>query len=287
MGQMTLGALGIDVSRRRTFDVICAGEPLWETTARPVGHRSPRMRAGLLDITRMLARRGIHVGLATVLEDDDFGRTSRRELATLGVDVRAVKMAAIARDFAIVDAAGGQSLLGSESRDEAPPEVPTAWGSQVLLLSGLSATTSRLAAFCKAARRARREGTVVVLDLTGNLRGWIDREPRVLSMLLRDADVVRSSFVDLAMIGVGATDVRSSMRPGATLVINDHDGTVVTGAFGEVRTKSFEPAIDPRRYAECCTAAICAELAKPSACGESPAGRWHRVLCHEARLLAS
>ncbi|NUO53772.1 MAG: hypothetical protein HOV80_33410 [Polyangiaceae bacterium] len=281
---MITGAVEVDVRKRRTFDVICAGEPLWQTSQRP---GAPSAHAALLDVSKMLAKRGIAVGLATVLGDDKLGRSSRQELAAIGIDVGAVKLASVASDFAIVDAAGGQSLLGSESRDDAALEVPKAWGSQVLLLSGLSATTSRLAAFCKAARRARRDGTLVVLDLAGSLRHWMDREPKVLSMLLREADVVRSSFIDLAMIGLSAADVRRSMRSDATLVINDVDGTVATGTFGEVKAKSFEPPIDPRRYAECCTAAICAELAKPRAGGETPSGRWHRILAHEASMLAA
>lgn len=283
---MFTGTVEVEVRKRRTFDVICAGEPLWQTSQHSGGPGALSARAALLDVSKMLARRGMAVGMATVLGDDKLGRSSRHELAALGIDVGAVKLASVTRDFAIVDAAGGQSLIGSESRDDAAPEVPQAWGSQVLLLSGLSATTSRLAAFCKAARRARRDGTLVVLELAGSLRHWMDREPRVLSMLLREADVVRSSFIDLAMIGLGAADVRRSLRPEATLVINDVDGAVATGTFGEVRAKSFEPPIDLRRYAECCTAAICAELARPRG-GETPSGRWHRILHDEARLLAA
>ncbi len=64
---------------------------------------------------------------------------------------------------------------------------------------------------CKAARKGRRDGTVVVLDLVGSVRDWAGHDPR---------------------------------------------------------------------------AAICAEYARPRDGGETPAGRWHRILRHEATKCA-
>src|SRR5262249_34207012 len=137
------------------------------------------------------------------------------------------------------------------------------WSAQVLLLSGLSAVTSKLAVFCKAARSARRDGAIVVLDAVGSLRHWTGCDARLTSMVLREADVVRSSYLDLAVLGTDATSVRRIMRPNATLVLSDDGGTTVSGPFGEVRVPTRRASSAARDFAETCTAAICAELAQP------------------------
>ncbi len=66
------------------------------------------------------------------------------------------------------------------------------------------------------------------------------------------------------------------MRPDATLVVSDGAGMTAAGAFGEVRVNGSSSASDDSD--EQCTAAICAELARPPRGGESLEGRWHRVL---------
>jgi hypothetical protein len=151
----------------------------------------------------------------------------------------------------------------------------------VLLLSGLSALTSRLASFCKAARRARRDGTVVVLDVVGSLRHWAGRDARVISMVLREADVVRCSVMDLAVIGTDSAAVRRAMRPNASLVVNDDDAVTAMGTFGEVAVAMPRESIDEGGFADACTAAICAEYAKPRAVAESASARWHRILSRD------
>jgi sugar/nucleoside kinase (ribokinase family) len=232
----------------------------------------------LLNIAKMLARTKVHVGLATVLEDNRLGRASVAEMTTLGMDVGGVKLAPPFTDFVVVDAAGGQSSVIAESGVATDLEIPPSWSSQVLLLSGLSAVTSRLAAFCKAARTARRHGTVVLLDVVGSLRHWAGRDPRVISMVLREADVVRGSFLDLAVIGTDSATVRRAMRSNATLVMSDDLGATAIGAFGEVRVQAPSGSIAPERFGEACTAAICAELARPRRVAETQSARWHRIL---------
>jgi hypothetical protein len=130
-------------------------------------------------------------------------------------------------------------------------EIPPSWSSQVLLLSGLKPVTSTLAALCKAARRKRRDGTSIVLDLAGSLRDWNGHDPRVISMLLREADVVRCSLLDLAVIGTDAQAVRRAMNSNATLVLDDDGGgATAVGAFGDVKgagIASVERHRGPRR----------------------------------------
>jgi sugar/nucleoside kinase (ribokinase family) len=267
----------VEGRRRASFDVICAGEPLWKAVSlRSDGLAPPARRAGILDVARLLARKEFRVGLATVLDDDTFGRSLLEEMAAQGTDVSGVTLAAPVAGLVVVDAAGGQLGVVSERGTARDFEIPPGWSSQVLLLSGLSPVTSKVAALCKAARKARREGTIVVLDVAGSLRQWAGRDPRMISMVIREADVVRCSLMDLAMLGTDSASIRRAMRPDATLVMGDDAGTTATGPFGEVRVKGRTSASeDP---GEECTAAVCAELSRPHRSTESQEGRWHRIL---------
>ncbi|MEO6576004.1 MAG: PfkB family carbohydrate kinase, partial [Polyangiaceae bacterium] len=65
--------------RARGFDVICAGEALWKLEERDAPFAiEPTLRlrpgGGAVNAALTLARQGLHVGLATVLGDDSFGR---------------------------------------------------------------------------------------------------------------------------------------------------------------------------------------------------------------------
>jgi sugar/nucleoside kinase (ribokinase family) len=187
----------------------------------------------------------------------------------------------------VVDNGGAQSGVLAERDPGHGLDVPPGWSSQLLLLSGLSPVTSAAAALCKAARRARRDGTTVVLDFNTSLRLWAGRDPRTVFMVLREADVARCSFADLAVLGVDTATVRGAMRPSATLVINDAAGATATGPFGEVRFAMRDgDRIRAQRAGDRCTAAICAELASEGTPTESPSARWHRVLRQWASAVA-
>jgi hypothetical protein len=222
-----------------------------------------------------------------VLEDNRRGRAVLAEMAAIDVQVGAASLAAPNAGLVLVDAAGGWSRVASDRDTAAQMEVPAGWSSQVLLLSGLRPSTSSLAAYCKAARRGRRDASVVVLDLVGGLRDWTGHDPRIIAMLIREADIVRCSFFDLAVIGTDAEAVRQAMRPTATLVVDDDSGTTAMGTFGDVRVQRARRSIAKEVIAEGTTAAICIEYARPRVLGETPAGRWQRVLHHEAPSLVS
>ncbi len=263
--------------RAKTFDVICAGEAQWRLALLDDG--VTRGEAGVLHVARLLARSGLAVGLATVLDDDSFGRRTLERVSAAGIDVEGVKLEARARSLVVVDAHGGRSEARAEGDARRELDVPEGWSSSVLLLSGLSPFTAAAAGLCKAARRARRNGATVVLDFTANLRLWAGRDPRTIAMVLREADVVRCSFADLAVVGLDAESLRRTMRPGASLVLSDPTGTSATGPFGVVQHGPVRPEmVLADGAAEACTAAICAELARPTRGAESTAGRWHRVL---------
>jgi sugar/nucleoside kinase (ribokinase family) len=262
--------------RPASFDVVCAGEPSWTMTRARSGIR---FRAGVLDIARRLVRRGVRVGLATVLDDDRHGRAALEKMAAMGIDVAGVELAAPGASLVVVDASGGQSSARAERRAARCFDVPTHWSSPVLLLSGLSPVTSTAAAMCKAARRARREGTTVVLDLAANLRDWTDCDPRTIAMVLRECHVVRCSLADLLVVGMDVATVRKALRPDAALVVHDATRAAALGDFGEVEhTLRGEDAAAAAGVGYSLSAAICAEVARRAPGVESASGRWHRIL---------
>jgi len=271
--------------RARRFEVICAGEALWKLAPAGASDRaSPGLRlrpgGGAVSVALALARQGLRVGLATVLADDEFGRGSVERIAASGVDVGGVALARPRAGFVLVDAGGGASQVPGITEEEPPLEVPAGWSSQVLVLSGLSPVTSHAAALCKAARHARRDGALVLIDFNASLHVWVGRDPRTIRMVLREVDVARCSFADLAVLGMDVVTARAALRRSAVLVVSDAaGGAVATGPFGEV---AFAPreAI-PRRPSgagDAFTASLCAELTRPGQPGESPSALWHRAL---------
>jgi len=277
--------------RVRRFEVICAGEALWKlaplaplTPTTPSG-KSPagiRLRpgGGAVNVALALARQGLRVGLATVLPDDEFGRGSVETIAASGVDVGGIALASPRAGFVLVDASGGARQVPSVAEEEPPLEVPVGWSSQILVLSGLSPIVSHAAALCKAARAARRSGALVLIDFNASLHVWAGRDPRTIRMVLREVDVARCSFADLAVLGMEEAAVRAALRQSAVLVVSDASaGAVATGPFGEVVYAPREAiALSPSGAGDAFTAAVCGELTHPGEPGESPAALWYRAL---------
>jgi sugar/nucleoside kinase (ribokinase family) len=272
--------------RTKHFDVICVGQALWKLTAR--GGASNNTSSGVqlqpgggpVNIALALAGEGLRVGLTTVLADDSFGRGSFERIAESGVDVGGVSLARPRPGFVRVDASGSAAELTAQGDNDAMLEVPPGWAARVLLLSGLSPVVPHAAALCKAARAARRRGSVVVIDFNASFHEWAGRDPRTIQMVLREVDVARCSLADLAVLGTDAAAVRAALRANATLVVGDGaGGAVATGAFGEV---AFVPPAGTRLRAsgvgDACTAAICAELSRVGVPGESVSARWFRAL---------
>lgn len=256
---------------RRTFDVVCAGEIGWKLAAHT--GRPLRASGGALEVARLLAGRGLRVGLASSLPDDAFGRRTADRLLAAGVDVTGVSFHPPPPSLFLVDPTGGAHAL---HREATPPiEVPLAWQSSLLLLTGLSPVVSHAAALCRAARAARRAGTFVLLDVDAGLHAWAGREPRTVRMVLREVDAARCSLADLAVVGFDVGTVRAALRADAVLVVSDGVGGVVArGPFGEVTGRGAAA----KGEGTLLTAALCAELARPAAAGESAAARWWRAI---------
>jgi sugar/nucleoside kinase (ribokinase family) len=283
--------LEVDPTRARPFDVVCAGEALWHLVSPGrVGARAEaplrfRPGGGAVSVAVALARRGLHVGLATSLTDDRAGRRLRARIAGAGVDVDGVVLAAPRTGIVVLDGSHATRPIVSYRDEEQPAVVPDAWSSQVLLLSGLSPVVANAASFCKAARAARRAGTVVAVDVNARRHVWAGRDPRASRMALREADVVHASTEDLDALGIDDAGLRSWTRPSAVLVVSDGLGSGwAVGPFGETRRPA--PAFagyPPARRDDSVTVSLCIELVRAGRPCENRGDVWERVTSPERR----
>jgi sugar/nucleoside kinase (ribokinase family) len=274
--------------KRASFDVICAGEAHWRLHGASIsaGSTEPldfRAGGGALYTALRLREWGLHVGLATVIEDDSFGRELVERIALRGIDVGGVSFTHGRSELVVVEKTARSHEVVSFREFDSALEVPDAWSARVLLLAGLSPVVPYAAALCKAARAARRQGTPVVVAIDARRGLWRDRDPRAVRMVLREADVARCTDEDLEVLGLDIDALRSVLRETAVLVVTRRSGDAwALGPFGETRrlprnrspnlAPSWKDAPDPF------AAAICAELARADSRGDDRSDLWDRVL---------
>jgi sugar/nucleoside kinase (ribokinase family) len=264
-----------------SFDVICMGEVLWKL-ADP--RRGLRPSGGAIRIALELAKSGMRVGLATVVPDDTSGRSSMESLAAAGVDVGGVRFSRRSPRLVVVDASGGTRAARRVDEDE-HLVVPSSWSASVLVMSGLSPVVAHAAAMCRAARAARRAGSLVLIDFEASLHAWAGRDPRTIRMVLREVDAARCSVADLAVLGMDLAAVREAVRPGAVVVITDPSGgAMAAGPFGEVACAGAHDG-PLRGLGSVFTAALTRSLARAGAPEESVAARWQRALAEACRAI--
>jgi sugar/nucleoside kinase (ribokinase family) len=275
----------IRASNAPTFHVICAGEARWDMGAlgasRWVEATSFRFRPGgsAVTVSVALARRGLRVGLAAALGDDSLGRALLSRVTAAGVDTAGVSLTASRAGLVFVDGAGLSSSVVGYKQEAPPISIPEGWASQVLLLSGASPVVAQAAAFCKAARSARRAGTVVVVDVNARPHLWLGQDTRMLRAVMSEADVVSVSAADLAVLGVETAALRAMMRQESVLMVTGPTRLRATGPFGEI---ALDPAAlgpsAPPATGDAFTVAICAELARVGAAALGRTDVWERVL---------
>ena len=267
-----------DGSRMKTFDIICAGEGGLEMETQAVSAPTFRPGGGAVKAAIALARQGLRVGLATVLADDTFGRGLREEIAHTNVDAAGIALSKPSSGLFLVR--GGARQVVSFREEEQAVEIPLGWSSQVLLLSGMSPVVSHGAALCKAARAARRAGSIVVVDVNARWQLWEGRDPRSIRMILREADVVWCSAEDLFGLNLDIAAMRSAMRANAVLAMSDGLGkTWAMGPFGELvrRFEARSSSLSMHRD-DAFVTAICAELARAGQAGPMNGDLWTRAL---------
>lgn len=284
-GRRAFPPFGIDerVVAPRSFEVICAGEAAWnvsgEGSARTLGAVRFTPGGGAVRTSVALARQGLRVGLAAAFADDSFGRSLRDRVAAAGVDTSAVVLTPPLTNLVVMDGFGASRQVVAFREEETPLEVPVQWTAQVLLLSGMSPAITYGAALCKAARAARRAGSVVVVDANARRHAWGDRDSRAIRALLKEVDVARFSADDLRALHHDEAGVRALLRPSAVLLVRTGSGeTIATGPFGELvwggQARTLRRAGAGDRF----IAGVCAELCTAGTNGAHDLALWERAL---------
>ncbi|MBX3187487.1 MAG: hypothetical protein KF819_10755 [Labilithrix sp.] len=258
----------------KSFDVICAGEARWNVARSEA--RSMRLRpgGGAVSAALALARRELRVGLATTLSDDRPGRALLERMKASAVDTGGVAFGEPESGLVFLERIGGARQVVSYREREEPIAIPEGWSSRVLLLSGLSPVVAHAGALCKAARAARRAGTIVVLDVNARWHLWAGRDARTIRMVLREADVVFCAVEDLFGLNMDAASMSAALRPNAILAMSDGARAWATGPFGEVVQRSDESLLGS---GDAFAIAICAELARAES-APSGVALWERAL---------
>jgi sugar/nucleoside kinase (ribokinase family) len=273
--------LSTGVVKPKRFDVIAVGQALFQImTPTHGGGVTMAPAGGAVTSAVALARRGLTVGLVTVVDDDPAGRGLVERVAAAGVDTEGVHVAPRRAGLLFVDRSGATREVGAGADSTDPLEVPDHWSSRVLLVSGLSPVVAHAAALCKAARAARRSGAVVVLDVHARWHLWAGHDGRAIRSILREADVVRLSTDDAAVLGVDPDTVRALTRPRAVLVMSrGADDAWATGPFGHVvRPSRAAGAWVPQSVPDAFTTEICEALARAGEPGDDRAALWERAL---------
>ena len=83
-----------------------------------------------------------------------------------------------------------------------------------------------------------------MIDCNASLHEWAGRDARAIRMVLREVDVARCTFGDLAVLALDVAEVREILRPDAVLVTDEPTRTVCA----RVRSarSSYTPEISPR-----------------------------------------
>ncbi len=223
----------------RTFDVVCAGETT--TTVPGASFEGPfgsrlRYRPGVGAVSAALAllSRGARVGLVTRFTDDSFGRDLRARLAHTGMALEGATLGQAPRGILLLEGTRRGREVVPYRDEEVTFDIPDDWRASVLLLSGVSPVISHTASLCRAARRVRKAGGCVLLDLRARYHQWQGRDARALHALVGEADVVRARSDDLAVLAWDEPSLAARLRKDAVLVVSRAEGLFVRGAFGDL-----------------------------------------------------
>lgn len=273
--------------------VLCVGEALWDLGAKgPLARaRHLEMRPGgaAVNVALALARQGISVGLAAVVGDDALGEALIARVARAGVSTALVTRALPRTGLLFVERRReGARFVGYRTADEPAPVAAGEWSAQWVLLAGLLPSEEHVRGLRAIAQMARERGARVMIDINARPRVWRGRDATAALGLLAEAEVVKASEDDLAVLGLTREAARDRMREGATLILTaGASETRAVGSFGEVVQAPRDlPAKQRRRSAadtlgagDAFTAGVLGELLALDAGDRAgDAARWARVI---------
>lgn len=196
----------------RSFDVICAGAASW--TLSPALRMEPG--GGAAGVAAALATKELRVALATSLPDDTAGRALLARVRKQGVETSGVVLVPPRTGLLLLE---GDAIVEARADEGLSLAIPAGWAAPVLFLSGLSPLVSQAGATCKAARAARRAGSIVVLDVDARWHLWAGRDARTVRMVLREADVVCATANDLVALAMDGAALGRELRRDAVLLL--------------------------------------------------------------------
>lgn len=273
------------VHHARIFDVVCAGETTTTVPGAsfdgPFGSRL-RYRPGVGAVSAALAlvARGARVGLVTRFTDDTFGRDLRARLARTGMALEGATLGPAPRGILLLEGTRRGREVVPYRDEEVTFDVPDTWGASVLLLSGVSPVISQAASACRAARRVRREGGIVLLDLRARYHQWQGRDARCLHALVAAADVVRARAEDLAVLAWEEPNLAARLRKDAVLVVSRVEGLFVRGAFGELGVPARAVTESDRGANDELLADVAFDVSRGGRAALARAETWKKALDH-------
>lgn len=205
-----------------SFDVICAGDAAWNIDDDAAREHRVRVKPGTsaVKVASALARGGLRVGIAMALADDRWSRTLVARLDAAGVQTSAVSLTPAPPTLVLVRGVATGEIVPHRPADaQAGFTIPAHWSAPVLFLSGLTPIVPHAAALCKAARAARRVGSLVVVDVDARFHLWAGQDGRAIRSVLREADVVLCDDDDLTALSFDTTNMRAAMRDDAVLIV--------------------------------------------------------------------
>jgi sugar/nucleoside kinase (ribokinase family) len=218
--------------------VLAAGEALWDLAA-PLPFAAAESLAltpggAAVNVALSLSRRGLSVALAAVVGADALGEALCARVAAAGVDVGLVAPILGRTELLFTD---GARFVGYRAEDEPPPRFEGAARARALLLTGILPGAEHARAFAAAARRARAEGALVMVDLNARPRMWRGRDAGEALAVVAEADVVKASVDDAAVLGLGEPvgALRAILREDAALLLTAGPaGARAVGSFGDI-----------------------------------------------------
>lgn len=231
-----------------------------------------RPGGGAVNAAIAVGRAGRRAGLAITVGDDVLGYAFGARIAREPIAAIAERYAGVRTGLVLLERAGdGPVVIAYRAPEEPRVEVPETWEAPVLLISGLVPGRAHATGMRAAARDARRHGRTVVIDVNARRRLWTGHDPAAIRAVLREADVVKCSRIDLAVLGRDAASMQREMRRSAALIVTDGpDAARALGPFGEVAraTKAIRGR-DPSGAGDAFAAAVAMAIARGGNTGAS------------------
>lgn len=214
-------------------EIMCVGETLWDlhvpagTPLVETNHVFFEPGGSATNVALHLAKLGVRTGIVGVVGDDPLGAALIERLTREGVDVRHMHKMAARTGLVLISNDPAVAVAYRAAEEEAQAfryALNGEYSAQIMHFSSLLPNRTAIHALAKAAQRARKSGSTVMVD--ANLRPRLWRGDAVAKTnpyeLLEVADAVKVSADDLKVLGVEDPQVlRDKLRPEAILFVTN------------------------------------------------------------------